>query len=250
LHDHQAHDTLTFREVIEQSSNIGTSKVAQILGPNLLYKYIKLFGFGKKSGIDLPGEVSGIARDPRYWSKISIVTIPMGQEIGVTVLQLASAISVIANGGNLMQPYITKEIRDREGQVIKKFSPHLVRKVISLDTAERMKKILIGVVETGTGKLAKISGFSAAGKTGTAQKLEPNGTYSHDKFIASFIGFAPAEDPKVAIAVVLDQPHPYYFGGVVSAPVFKNVACDVLKYMKIKESSNQIAYPNEIQTAD
>lgn len=250
LHDHQAHGILTFREVIEQSSNIGTSKVAQILGPNLLYRYIKLFGFGKKSGIDLPGEVSGITKEVRYWSKISIVTMPMGQEVGVTTLQLASAISVIANGGNLMKPYITKEIRDRKGEALKKFSPHLIRKVISLDTAERMKKILIGVVENGTGKLAKLSGFSAAGKTGTGQKLEANGTYSHDKFIASFIGFAPAEDPKIAIAVIVDQPHPYYFGGVVSAPVFKNVASDVLRYMKVKESPNQIANTNEIQAFD
>jgi len=239
LHDHTSHGTLTFREVIEQSSNIGTAKVAQILGQALLYHYIKLFGFGSKLGIDLPGEISGIAKEPRFWSKISIITIPMGQEVGVTALQLVSAISVIANGGQLMRPYMVKEIRDKYAETIKKFTPFMVRKVISLDTADRVKKILTGVVENGTGKLAKMKEFRAAGKTGTGQKLEPNGTYSHNKFIASFIGFAPVEDPIVAIAVVVDEPHPYYFGGVVAAPVFKSVASDVLKYFKSKQLTNK-----------
>ena len=250
LHDHQPHGTLTFREVIEQSSNIGTSKVAQILGPSLLYRYIRLFGFGTKTGIDLPGETNGLTREPRFWSKISIVCVPMGQEVGVTTLQLANAISVIANGGQLMKPYLVKEVRDKEGEVIKKYSPQMIRKVISLDTAERVKKILVGVIENGTGKLAKVPGFSAAGKTGTAQKLEPNGTYSHSKFVASFIGFAPAEDPKIAIVVIVDQPNPYYFGGVVSAPVFKNVAADTLKYLRIQQLQQEQVPVNENQIAD
>ena len=130
-----------------------------------------------------------------------------------------------------MRPYIVKEIRDKHGEPIKKNSPLLIRKVISLDTAARVKRILAAVVEEGTGKLARIDGFSAAGKTGTAQKLEPNGAYSHHKFIASFIGFAPVEDPLVAIAVTVDEPHPVYFGGVVAAPVFKNTAADTIKYL-------------------
>lgn len=232
LHDHRPHGWLTFREVVEQSSNIGTVKVAQILGPEALYRYIKLFGFGVKSGVDLPGEISGMIKEPRFWSKTSISAVPMGQEVGVTALQLASAISVIANGGQLMKPYIVKEIRDKQGEVIKAFPPVAARKVISGDTANRVKKMLTGVVEEGTGKLAKIKGFSAAGKTGTAQKLEPNGAYSHNKFMASFIGFAPAEEPVITVVVIVDEPRPYYFGGVVAAPVFKNVAGDVLKYLK------------------
>jgi len=240
LHDHRPHGWLTFREVIGQSSNIGTSKVAQVLGKDLLYKYIKLFGFGEKTGVDIPGEISGIARAPRFWSKISIVTIPMGQEIGVTALQLVNAVSVIANGGQLMKPFIIKEIRDQYGEPIKEFSPVLMRKVISLETAQRINKILTGVIEEGTGKLAKPEDFSAAGKTGTGQKLEPNGTYSHNKFMASFIGFAPAEDPVIAIAVIVDEPHPYYFGGVVAAPVFKRVAEDTLKYLKTKEPLREV----------
>jgi len=234
LHDHQPHGWLTFAEVIGQSSNIGTSKVAQLLGPNLLYHYVKAFGFGARTGIDLAGEIPGSIKEPRYWSKTSIACVPMGQEVGVTALQLANAISAIANGGQLMRPYVVKEIRDKLGEEIKTFSPVLIRKVISLDTAARVRKILIGAVEEGTGKLAKIDGVSVAGKTGTAQKLEANGTYSHNKFIGSFIGFTPAEDPQIAIAVVLDDPHPYY-GGVVAAPVFKNVAIDVLRYLKTKE---------------
>lgn len=246
LHDHRPHGWLTFREVIEQSSNIGTSKVAQMLGNDLVYKYIRLFGFGSKLGIDLPGEISGIAREPRFWSKVSIGTIPMGQEVGVTALQLAAAISVIANGGQLLRPYVVKEIKDKYGETIKEFSPVMINKVISLDTANRVKKILTGVIEEGTGKLAKLLGFSAAGKTGTAQKLEPNGTYSHSKFVASFIGFAPAEDPLVAIAVVVDEPHPSYFGGVVAAPVFKNVVNDVLRYLKTRELPSEVMASNEV----
>jgi len=241
LHDHQPHGWLTFRQVIEESSNIGTTKVAQILGPQIISRYIKLFGFGAKTGIDLPGEISGVTKEPKEWSKISIAAIPIGQEVGVTAIQLAAAISAIANGGQLMRPYVVKEIRDNYGEQIKAFSPTLVRKVISVDTASRVKSILTGVVEEGTGKLAKVTGGSAAGKTGTAQKLEANGTYSHNKFIASFIGFAPAEDPLVTIVVTVDEPHPYYFGGVVAAPVFSKVAADVIKYIRTQGAEPQPA---------
>lgn len=244
LHDHQPHGWLSFREVIEESSNIGTTKVAQLLGPDLVYKYVLLYGFGSKLGVDLPGEISGMIKEPRFWSSTSIGAVPIGQEIGVTSIQLAAAFSVIANGGQLMQPYIIKEVRDKHGEVIKKSSPVLIRKVISLNTAARLKKILTGVIEEGTGRLAKMPGFTAAGKTGTAQKLEPNGAYSHNKFIASFIGFAPAEDPLIAIAITLDEPHPYY-GGVVAAPVFKNVASDCIRYLNTNQPPSEVASFNE-----
>jgi len=244
LHDHRPHGWLTFREVIEQSSNIGTTKVAQLLGPDTVYRYIRLFGFGEKLGIDLRGEIPGMISQPRRWSKISIAAIPIGQEVGVTALQLASAISVIANGGQLMKPYVVHEIRDRQGENIKQFSPAMIRKVISSDTANRIKTILAGVVEEGTGKLAKVPGFTSAGKTGTAQKLEPNGTYSHSKFVASFIGFAPVEDPLVTIVVIVDDPHPYYFGGVVAAPVFRNVASDTIRYLKANRPAQEVVALN------
>jgi len=233
LHDHRPHGWLTFREVIEQSSNIGTTKVAQQLGPDLIYRYIKLFGFGAKLGVDLSGEASGIIRPPRLWSKTSISAIPIGQEVAVSALQLVSAVSVIANGGLLMRPYIVKEIQDKYGEKIKEFAPLAINKVISVDTANRVKEMLVGVVENGTGKLAAVEGFRVAGKTGTAQKLEPDGRYSHRKFNASFIGFAPADDPVIAMCVIADEPHPYYFGGVVCAPVFKRVAADVLRYLEV-----------------
>jgi cell division protein FtsI/penicillin-binding protein 2 len=252
LHDHTSHGWLTFREVIEQSSNIGTVKVALLLGPEVVYRYAKLFGFGAKTGIDLPGEINGLLRPLGQWSKMSISSIPIGQEVGVTAIQLASAISVIANGGQLMKPYILKEVRDKDGQLIKSTSPVLIRKVISVDTASRMKKMLTGVIEEGTGKLAKLIGFSAAGKTGTAQKIEPNGAYSHNKFVATFMGFAPAEDPLVTIVVTLDEPYPYY-GGVVAAPVFKSVAGDVIRYLKTTQNQQPQRYIyslDEINKAD
>jgi cell division protein FtsI (penicillin-binding protein 3) len=250
LHDHRPHGWLTFKEVIEQSSNIGTCKVAQKLGLEVLYRYIKLFGFGTKTGIDLPGEISGIAKDSRGWSKTSISAIPMGQEVGVTALQLANAISVIANGGFLMKPYIVNQIRDKQGQTIKSFSPIVVRQVLSPETSARVKKILIGVLENGTGKLARLTDFTAGGKTGTGQKLEPNGSYSHDKFMASFIGFAPAEDPQLAVVVVIDEPRGNYFGGVVAAPVFKNVCSDALRYLKNRENANDVMAFHEVHSAD
>lgn len=236
LHDHIPHGWLTFRGVVEKSSNIGITKIAQMLGPETVYKYVRLFGFGSKLGIDLPGEISGMIKEPRFWSKTSIGAVPMGQEVGVTALQLASALSVIANGGQLMKPYIIEEIRDKQGRVIRRTSPTLIRKVISLDTAARISKMLTGVVEEGTGKMARIPGITSAGKTGTAQKIDANGAYSHDKFVASFIGFAPVEDPVVTIVISVDEPHPYYFGGVVAAPVFRNVAADVVRYLKTKQS--------------
>jgi cell division protein FtsI (penicillin-binding protein 3) len=244
LHDHTPHGWLTFTEVVEESSNIGTTKIAQLIGPDLVYKYVRKFGFGSKNGIDMAGEINGSIKEPRFWSKTSIGAIPIGQEVGVTALQLVCAYSAIANGGKLMKPYIVKSIKDKFGQVIKSFSPVVARQVISADTAARMRKILTGVIEEGTGRMAKMEGFSAAGKTGTAQKLEPNGAYSHNKFIGSFVGFAPAEEPLIAIVVTIDEPHPYYYGGVVAAPVFKHVAEDVLRYLKTKQALAEDSYPN------
>lgn len=230
LHDHRKHGILTFREVIEQSSNIGTTKVAQLLGAPTIYKYAKIFRFGKPTGINIPGEVSGVLKDPSQWSKTSIAAIPIGHEVTVTAIQLVCAISVIANEGIYMQPFVVKYIKDQQGELIKEYRPQAVAQVISRETAHRLKEILAGAVEKGTGKLAKIPHVRVAGKTGTAQKIQAGG-YSHNKFYASFIGFAPVEDPKIAMVVIFDEPHPSYFGGTVAAPVFKRVAEDVLKYL-------------------
>ncbi len=236
LHDHRPHGVMTFREVIEMSSNIGTVKAAGILGSEKMNKYMKLFGFYEKTGIDLPGEVLGMNRPLSRWTPTSMLAIPMGQEVTATAIQLASAISVIADNGFLVKPRIVKRVENDAGEVIKEFPPQVKRKVISPMTAYRMRKLLMGVVESGTGKKAKTEDFSTGGKTGTAQKVGPDGRYSSDKFVASFIGFAPVEKPVIAVAVCVDGPHPVYFGGDVSAPVFKNVVDESLKYLNVKDA--------------
>jgi len=237
LHDHTPHGYLKFREVIEKSSNIGTVKVAMRLGQEKLYRYSKLYGIGTRTNIELPGEAVGFIRAHRLWSKLSIAAIPIGQEVAVTTLQLACLISTIANNGIFMKPMIIKKITDSNGETIKKLEPVALRRVICESTANKMKAILKGVVERGTGQKAKLDGFSSAGKTGTAQKVEPNGTYSHRRFVASFIGFAPVENPRIAIAVVIDEPYPFYYGGVVAAPLFQRIASDTLKYLKVEQKN-------------
>jgi cell division protein FtsI (penicillin-binding protein 3) len=243
LHDVHPYGTLTFLEVIGNSSNIGTTKVAQKLGAQHVYDYAAAFGFGELTQSGIPGEVAGVLKPVTRWSKTSIGAVPIGQEVCVTALQLARAIAAIANNGVLMQPYAVRAVIDRQGEVIKEFGPREVRRVITPETAATMCEILTWVVEKGTGRMAQSPSVRLAGKTGTAQKVEPNGTYSHSKFMASFIGFGPADDPKIAVAVIVDEPHPYYYGGVVSAPVFKAVAEDVLKYLELSSVSSAEVAP-------
>ncbi|MBI5143708.1 MAG: hypothetical protein HZA30_01385, partial [Candidatus Omnitrophica bacterium] len=233
LHDHRPHGVLTFREVIEKSSNIGTVKVAATFGSSAMYKYMRGFGVYDKTGVDLPGEVLGMNRPLSKWSGVSMLAIPMGQEVTVTAMQLASAISVIADNGYLVRPRIVSAVVDENGRAVKEFPPKIVRKVLSPKTAAKMRALLMGVVETGTGKKAKIDDYNAGGKTGTAQKVE-GGTYSHERFIASFIGFAPVEKPEISVVICVDEPRPVYYGGDVAAPVFKNVADESLKYLGTK----------------
>ncbi|MDP2922048.1 MAG: penicillin-binding transpeptidase domain-containing protein [Candidatus Omnitrophota bacterium] len=233
-HDHTAHGWLAFRDVIKYSSNIGTMKAAQKLGKDRFYKYIKKFGFGEKTGIDLPGEVNGVTRHPGTWSKLSLCSIAMGQEVTVTAIQLACAISALANGGNLVKPRIVQRIEACSGHAIQVFEPKKPQRVISEATAKEMRDILRSVVDDGTAQLAELEGYFPAGKTGTAQKVEPNGVYSHRKFTASFIGFVPYDNPKFTIVVIMDEPRPIYYGGVVSAPVFKKIAGELMSYAKIQ----------------
>lgn len=235
LHDHKPHGVLTFREVITQSSNIGVAKVAMRLGPDPLYRGMRAFGFGERTGVELPGEPAGTVKPPSQWSRPSITTIPMGHEVAVNALQLSQLISVVANGGLLVRPWIVREVRDSSGVVVQSFKPRVVRRVITSAVAAQMKEILTGVVEQGTGRLAAVEGFRAAGKTGTAQKLEPGGAYSHNRFVASFVGFVPVEQPLLSIVVVLDEPRFPYYGGAVAAPVFKRVATEALAYLRQQE---------------
>lgn len=242
LHDHRPHGTLTFREVIVLSSNIGTYKVASLLGKDRLAEYIRKFGFGEKTGIDLPGEVSGIFRAPKTWQAIDMGTIPMGQGVGVTAIQMACALSAIANGGFLLEPKTVLKVEDEFGNTIESFREIAVRnRVISYEASERLRNILVDVVENGTGKLARIKGVKVAGKTGTAQKLEPDGSYSHRKYIASFIGFAPADRPTFVVIATLDEPWPRYYGGSVAAPLFKEVMEQALEYCGVMPQSEETA---------
>jgi cell division protein FtsI (penicillin-binding protein 3) len=234
LHDVHAYKELTTEEIIQKSSNIGAVKVAMQLGNKPLYAAVRRFGFGSMTGIGLPGEVGGIVRPLRSWTSFSIASVPMGHEIGVTALQMAVAVGAIANGGLAMKPYIISEIKNASGEVVKQYSPQVRGRVVSDRTASSMIAAMERVVSRGgTAPRAILEEYVAAGKTGTSQKIEPDGRYSHSKFIGSFIGFAPARDPAVLIIVTLDEPRPAYYGGTVAAPVFKEVASKVLKYLAV-----------------
>ncbi|MEE8044906.1 MAG: penicillin-binding transpeptidase domain-containing protein [Thermodesulfobacteriota bacterium] len=232
IRDIKPRGTLTVAEIVKYSSNIGASKIGELLGRDKYYKYLNKFGFGKKTGIGLPGESSGLLAAPRKWGPIELATISFGQGISVTSLQLVTALSAIANGGYLMKPYVIEKIVGPDGNVIEQNSPEVVTRAISYDTSYQMKQIMQGVVENGTGKKAQIPGFSVAGKTGTAQIPNPkSGGYYSDRYIASFIGFAPVEDPAIVMVVVVEAPRKKTHGGSVAAPIFKQIAEKVLFHM-------------------
>jgi len=232
LRDVHKYGNLNFADVIVKSSNIGTVKIAARLQPTVFQSYINAYGFGKKSGFDLGGEAPGYSRPPAQWSKTSPYNIPMGHEIMVTALQVARSFSVIANGGKLVKPFIVSRIEDQHGVILKENIPQEGTQVIREEVADIMRDILVRVVEEGTGKNALIEGIPVAGKTGTAQKVLSGGRgYSHSEFISSFAGFAPADAPKLAMVVVVDNPKPRYYGGTVAAPVFKEVIEAALIYM-------------------
>lgn len=234
IRDIKPRGTLTVAEIVKYSSNIGASKIGELLGRDKYYKYLNKFGFGKTTGIGLPGESSGLLAAPRKWGPIELATISFGQGISVTSLQLVTALSAIANGGYLMKPYVIEKIVGPDGNVIEQNSPEVVTRVISYDTSYQMKQIMQGVVENGTGKKAQIPGFSVAGKTGTAQIPNPkSGGYYSDRYIASFIGFAPVEDPEIVMVVVVEAPRKKTHGGSVAAPIFKQIAEKVLFHMGI-----------------
>jgi cell division protein FtsI (penicillin-binding protein 3) len=238
IHDHEKMGWVTFADVIKKSSNIGAAKTGMALGEQRLYRYLQAFGFGQRTEIDLPGEVSGLLKDFRSWGRRSLASISMGQEIGVTPIQMVSAVGAIANGGVLMKPYVVSEIRDAEGRALKQVLPQAKRRVVSEETARTITTILEGVVTDGTGGKAAIPGFRVAGKTGTAQKIDPRtGAYSTTLFVGSFVGFAPADNPRLAMIVVIDEPHGEAWGGTVAAPVFRRVGEQVLNYLGV--SSNE-----------
>jgi cell division protein FtsI/penicillin-binding protein 2 len=238
LRDHHAYGPLSVREIITKSSNIGTAKVAMKLGAHRLHNYISEMGFGQRSGVALPGEVRGILHPVRNWSKLSISRIPMGHEIAATPLQLVMAMSAMANGGNLMRPLLVDRLVDRDGNVVMQYEPTVVRKVIRDETAQQMVKTLITVVSAeGTARQAWLKNYAVAGKTGTAQK--PSKTrrgYEVGKYFSSFIGFLPAENPRLCIGVFVDEPHNGHYGGVVAGPTFKVIAEKSANYLGLEPS--------------
>lgn len=251
IKDVHRYGVLTFEEIIQKSSNVGTIKIAMKLGREKLYQYIKKFGFGEKTGIDLPGEVSGYVKSPQKWSGTSIGAIPIGQEVAVTALQVLRAYSAIANGGFLVNPYVVSEIRDPDGKIL--YRAVIKRKrIISEKTAQIMKNILKKVTEEGgTATQAKLDGNEVAGKTGTAQKYDlTRGKYSKDKFVASFVGFIIAQNSSIALIVVVHDPKGAHFGGVVAAPIFKAISEEALAYLNVprddvKEKGLVVKFNNE-----
>ena len=241
VHDHHKNGWMTFAQVLQRSSNIGMVKVVEHLAPEKLAWYINAFGFGQKTDVDLTGEQRGLVKDLHDWSRRTRASIAMGQEIGVTPLQLVMAVSAIANGGWLMRPYVVSEVRSSTGETIARFEPVVRRRPISAQTAKALTEIMRGaVLPGGTGTLGAVPGYDVAGKTGTAQKTDPlTGGYSAMRMVSSFVGFLPADDPKLAILVVVDEPQTEHWGGTVAAPVFQRIAAQAVRHLGIVPKTEQ-----------
>lgn len=238
VHDTHEYGWLSLQQIIKYSSNIGTVKFSAITGPEFLYKTLRNFGFGLKTGIDCSGETRGSLTPYTQWTTIDAGTISFGQGIAVSALQLITATSAIANKGILMKPYIVQAITDQKGRLIKSFGPRKVRRAISEKTARMLTRIMQTVIsEGGTGVNAALEGYSVSGKTGTAQKIGENGTYASGEYVSSFVGFVPAERPKISVLVVIDESKGQHYGSIVAAPTFKKIVQKTLDYMEISSKS-------------
>ena len=237
LRDHRSHGQLSVHDILVKSSNIGCAKMALMLGEDKFYEYVRGFGFGEKSGIELPGESSGILQPPHRWDKLTISRIPMGHSIAVTPLQMTMAMGAIANGGKLMKPQIVRSVRDVDGNEIHKTRPEVVRQVVPEDTAKFVSAALAAVTGAGgTAKLAAVPGFATAGKTGTAQKVDPNGGYTPGKYVVSFLGYLPAENPAFVCFVMIDDAKlssGLNYGGLVAAPIFAKIGEKAARYLNL-----------------
>ncbi|MBI2822305.1 MAG: transpeptidase family protein [Acidobacteria bacterium] len=242
---HNSYGVLTFNEILAKSSNVGSIKLGLRLGEDRFYHYIRKFRFGEPTRIDLPGEQSGLLRPPEGWSKLSIGAISIGQEIGVTPIQLACAFAVVANGGEWVEPRLVNRVLAPDGAVLRAPQPRRER-VISEETAARIKAALNLAVEEGTGKLANPYGYTAAGKTGTAQKFV-DGAYSHSRYVASFVGFAPVENPAIVALVMIDEPKGAIYGGSVAAPVFKEIVERSLVQLGIPQQREDFRFARSLQ---
>lgn len=244
IHDHSPLGLITISEILKHSSNIGSAKIGKKLERERLYKYLSDFGFGAVTGIDLPGESRGRLRKPAKWYEIDLAAISFGQGLTVTPMQTATAMAAIANHGLLMQPHVVERIIASDGTETA-ITPKAVRQVVSAETARTVRDMLMTVTEKGgTGTLAVVPGYRTAGKTGTAQKADAaTGNYSVDKRVASFVGFIPAEDPKLVILALLDEPKGQVYGGLIAAPVFSRVASQTLQLLGVPPT-----YPEDRNT--
>jgi cell division protein FtsI (penicillin-binding protein 3) len=235
IHDDKPHYILSLTDMVAESSDVGAIKLGLRLGEDRLYRYIRAFGIGSKTGVDLPGEERGLLQPPSRWSGISIGEMSIGQEAAVTPLQMVTMYSAIANGGILFEPHIVHDVF--LGSHHDALPPAAGHRVLSAQTAEMVRQILSAVVDHGTGRSAQLGGYTSAGKTGTAQKIDANGSYSRSLHIGSFIGFAPATNPAVTILVVIDSPVGAYYGAEVAAPVFRSIAEQTLGYLNIPQDN-------------
>jgi cell division protein FtsI/penicillin-binding protein 2 len=239
LHDNESHGVLSVEQIITKSSNIGAAKIGIKMGPARLYDYIRSFGFGTRTGIPLQGEVAGIVHPLKEWYKVSIAQIPMGQGISVTRLQMMMAMCAIANKGVLMVPMLVDRLEDRDHNVVANYSPQRVRQVLSEPAAGLMVQALKTVTSPeGTAPKAALEHYTVAGKTGTAQKFE-NGQLAYGKYVTSFIGFFPADNPEICISVTMDEPKHGYYGGQIAAPVFKQIAERAANYLNIRPEDGE-----------
>lgn len=241
FHDHEKYGWLDVTDILKVSSNIGSAKIGEKLGREQLYRYMRAFGFGGKTGIDLPGEVAGSLRHYNKWSGVTLHTVSFGQGVSVTGVQLLNAVSAIANGGFVMKPFVVRSVRDQNGRVVTESHPVITRRVISEETARSLSEMLVGVTkEGGTGMKAAIADFEVAGKTGTAQKPDfTRGGYQKGAYVASFTGFVPAKDPRLAILVTVDEPRGEYYGGQVASPVFREIAEESLAYLGVFKANSK-----------
>ena len=233
LRDYHPHGRLCVADVLKVSSNIGAAKIAGLLGEQRMYRYLRDFGVGDRLGVDLPGEEGGILMPPRKWSALSVSRIAMGQGVAVTALQMVNLLCCLGNDGFLMRPYTVDRIVNKDGDVVKRNEPYVLARPVRTETARLMCRMLARVTEEGgTGTKARVPGFTVAGKTGSAQKAVAGG-YSDSAHVASFMGMLPAERPEIAIMVVVDEPQPLHTGGQVAAPIFSEIATQVIRYLDI-----------------
>jgi cell division protein FtsI (penicillin-binding protein 3) len=234
INDHAVFDRLTFRQAVQKSSDVGMIRVAQRLGRNNFARYVRAFGFGAPTGVELPGESAGLLRSPEKWSALSLPSMSFGQEIGVTGLQFTMAAAAVANGGYLMKPILVRRVEDAQGRVLRELKPVVVRRVLEPETVDVLTEILRGAVSAGTGHRAAVPGYVVAGKTGTAQKIDASGRYSLEDHVASFVGFTPASRPAIVVLASLDEPRgASNQGGDVAAPLFARVAESVLRVLAV-----------------